>query len=39
MTQKERKNPGLFKKEASRKMRVIKGSGRSAEEFNRLIRE
>jgi signal recognition particle subunit SRP54 len=39
MTQKERKNPSLFKKESTRKIRVIKGSGRNAEEFNRLIRE
>ncbi|MDR3249927.1 MAG: signal recognition particle protein [Mycoplasmataceae bacterium] len=39
MTKKERRNPALFKKESSRKTRVIKGSGRSAEEFNRLIKE
>ncbi|GMO15521.1 MAG: signal recognition particle protein [Mycoplasmoidaceae bacterium] len=39
MTLKERRNPTLFKKESSRKLRVIKGSGRSAEEFNKLIKE
>jgi signal recognition particle subunit SRP54 len=39
MTKKERRNPSLFKKESSRKQRVIKGSGRTAEEFNRLIKE
>ncbi|MDR2829152.1 MAG: signal recognition particle protein, partial [Mycoplasmataceae bacterium] len=39
MTKKERRNPSLFKKESSRKQRVIRGSGRTAEEFNRLIKE
>ncbi|MDR2636514.1 MAG: signal recognition particle protein [Mycoplasmataceae bacterium] len=39
MTKKERRNPILFKKEPLRKTRVIKGSGRKPEEFNRLIKE
>jgi len=39
MTIKERRNPHLFKKESSRKTRVVMGSGRTNEEFNRLIRE
>jgi signal recognition particle subunit SRP54 len=39
MTLKERRNPILFKKEPNRKARVIKGSGRKPEEFNKLINE
>jgi signal recognition particle subunit SRP54 len=39
MTKKERRSPILFKKEPSRKLRVIKGSGRKPEEFNRLLKE
>jgi signal recognition particle subunit SRP54 len=39
MTKKERRNPILFKKEPNRKLRVIKGSGRKPEEFNRLLKE
>jgi len=39
MTLKERRNPSLFKKEPSRKQRVIKGSGRTSEEFNKLLKE
>lgn len=38
MTKQERKNPKLLKL-ASRKERVIKGSGRTAQEFNRLMNE
>lgn len=38
MTIKERKNPKLLK-QASRKERVIKGSGRSVQEFNRLLND
>lgn len=38
MTKAERKNPKLLK-EASRKSRIIKGSGRNAQEFNRLIND
>ncbi|VEU78158.1 signal recognition particle protein [Mycoplasmopsis columbinasalis] len=38
MTIKERKNPKLLK-QASRKARIIKGSGRSAFEYNRLIND
>lgn len=37
MTLKERKNPHLFKKQPSRRERVIKGSGRKPDEFNKLI--
>ena len=39
MTIKERKNPILFKKQPSRKERVIKGSGRKPDEFNKLINQ
>ena len=39
MTVKERKNPILFKKQPSRKERVIKGSGRKPDEFNKLINQ
>ncbi|MBU4690651.1 signal recognition particle protein [Mycoplasma sp. ES3157-GEN-MYC] len=38
MTMKERKNPKLLK-QASRKARILRGSGRSAFEFNRLIND
>lgn len=38
MTQKERKNPKLLK-DASRKNRILKGSGRTAQEYNQLINE
>ncbi len=38
MTKQERKNPKLLK-DASRKERIIKGSGRSAQEYNQLINE
>ncbi|CCE66532.1 hypothetical protein [Candidatus Mycoplasma haematominutum] len=37
MTSAERRNPKLFKKESSRRSRVIKGSGRKPEELNRLL--
>lgn len=36
MTKKERKNPKLLR-QASRKERILKGSGRSAQEFNKLM--
>lgn len=36
MTAKERANPTLFKKQPTRRERVIRGSGRTPEEFNRL---
>ncbi|WP_027120921.1 signal recognition particle protein [Mycoplasmopsis lipofaciens] len=38
MTKKERQNPKLLK-QAERKQRIIKGSGRSAFEYNRLIND
>ena len=38
MTKKERKNPKLLKQN-TRKQRVMKGSGRSAQEYNALINE
>lgn len=38
MTQKERNNPKLLK-EASRKARIIKGSGRPVQEFNQLLND
>ncbi len=37
MTPKERKNPDILK--ASRKIRIAKGSGRSVEEVNRLLKQ
>ena len=37
MTPEERKNPNILK--ASRKIRIAKGSGRSVEEVNRLIKQ
>ncbi|MCV3743444.1 signal recognition particle protein [Ureaplasma sp. ES3154-GEN] len=39
MTLKERRNPRLFKKEPTRKIRVLKGSGRSPDEFNKLYKQ
>jgi signal recognition particle subunit SRP54 len=39
MTLLERRNPALFKKEPNRKMRVIKGSGKKPEDFNKLLNE
>lgn len=39
MTIQERRNPKLFKKHPNRKIRVISGSGRKPEEFNRLIKK
>ena len=38
MTQKERQNPKLLK-DSSRKQRVMKGSGRTAQEFNALLND
>lgn len=37
MTKEERKNPSILK--ASRKVRIAKGSGRSVEEVNRLLKQ
>ena len=37
MTKKERRNPALFKKQPSRKARVIKGSGRKPDELNKML--
>ncbi|MCV3754218.1 signal recognition particle protein [Ureaplasma zalophigenitalium] len=39
MTLKERRNPKLFKKEPTRRIRVLKGSGRSPDEFNKLYKQ
>ena len=36
MTAEERRNPILFKKETTRRERVLKGSGRKPDEFNKL---
>lgn len=38
MTVKERKNPKLLK-QASRKKRIMEGSGRSAQEYNKLLND
>lgn len=37
MTKEERQNPSILK--ASRKQRIAKGSGRSVEEVNRLLKQ
>ena len=37
MTKEERRNPSILK--ASRKIRIAKGSGRSVEEVNRLLKQ
>ena len=37
MTKEERRNPNVLK--ASRKQRIAKGSGRSVEEVNRLLKQ
>lgn len=39
MTLKERRYPKLLQKEASRKARIIKGSGRKPDELNKLLKE
>ncbi|MBP5256917.1 MAG: signal recognition particle protein [Mycoplasma sp.] len=39
MTNNERKNPHLFKRQPSRKERVIKGSGRKPDELNKLLNQ
>ena len=39
MTIVERKNPHLFKRQPSRKERVIKGSGRKPDELNKLLNQ
>ncbi|MCV3728679.1 signal recognition particle protein [Ureaplasma miroungigenitalium] len=39
MTLKERRNPKLFKKEPTRRIRVLKGSGRTPDEFNKLYKQ
>lgn len=39
MTRKERRDPRLFKKEPSRRVRVLKGSGRSPDELNKLLKQ
>ncbi|QDI63479.1 signal recognition particle protein [Ureaplasma urealyticum] len=39
MTLKERRDPRVFKKEPSRRMRVLKGSGRSPDELNKLLKQ
>jgi signal recognition particle subunit SRP54 len=37
MTKKERRDPKIFEKEPTRKTRVIKGSGRKPDEFNKMM--
>lgn len=39
MTLKERRNPSLLKKNPNRKIRILKGSGRKADELNKLLSE
>ncbi|GHU27904.1 hypothetical protein FACS1894152_5160 [Bacilli bacterium] len=39
MTQKERRNPQLFKKDANRRLRVVNGSGRKPDDLNKLLSE
>ncbi len=38
MTKKERRNPRLLKKDANRRVRIIKGSGRKPDELNKLLK-
>ena len=37
MTEKERRNPKLIIRDKTRKARIIKGSGRNAQEYNKLL--
>lgn len=39
MTQKERRNPMLIKKNANRKLRIVNGSGRKMDELNKMLSE
>jgi signal recognition particle subunit SRP54 len=39
MTPKERRNPKYFEKDISRRIRVIKGSGKTADDFNKMMSE
>ncbi|MDE7099748.1 MAG: hypothetical protein K2N99_00825, partial [Malacoplasma sp.] len=39
MTVKERRNPALLKKNPNRRIRIIKGSGRKADELNKMLSE
>jgi signal recognition particle subunit SRP54 len=39
MTTKERRNPILLKKETNRKVRIINGSGRKADDLNKMLNE
>lgn len=38
MTIKERRNPRLLKKDASRRLRIVRGSGRNIDELNKLLK-
>ena len=38
MTLKERRNPKLLKRDANRRVRIIKGSGRKPDELNKLLK-
>ncbi|MDE6289357.1 MAG: signal recognition particle protein [Ureaplasma sp.] len=38
MTLKERRDPRVFKKQPNRKVRVVKGSGKSMDELNKLLK-
>ncbi|MDE6473141.1 MAG: signal recognition particle protein [Ureaplasma sp.] len=38
MTLKERRDPRLFKKQPNRKVRVVKGAGKSMDELNKLLK-
>lgn len=39
MTQKERREPKLFKRQPNRRIRVIKGSGAKPDEFNKMLKK
>lgn len=39
MTLKERRNPRLLKKDANRRVRIVKGSGRKPDELNKLLKQ
>ncbi|WP_031488800.1 signal recognition particle protein [Ureaplasma canigenitalium] len=39
MTKKERRDPRLLKRDASRRIRIIRGSGRTPDELNKLLKQ
>jgi signal recognition particle subunit SRP54 len=39
MTKKEKRNPHILERETTRKIRIVKGSGRKMDELNKLLSE